>query len=261
MTLMSEYWSAGGFPDHSLTGIEDLDELEQGFAMPNYLPGQAPVPTTGGGYATAVPTGGGAVTSVFRAAPTILDPTAWSWGGGGAQVPYTGGPAPDAIRQAVDQAVSGVPALGSIPALIGAALNVRNGTGPLPGALGAMTESIYGTPNLPSLAALRSGLAMATPVAPETAMEAYPQLAGSAERIGRAIVRRILGVTNPQLGALRDMVQARAVQVQATAEHRTIMGEEEFKQRVIDRLEAIARRTGANGVGGSSTVRGAWRRY
>ena len=271
---IEDYILAGGFNGAGSvpTGIEDIDELEQGgFAMPNYLPGQEPVSTPGGGYAQAVGVGG-QVSSATTAGRGTWQPATFFTPG--RLVPTTT-PAPTmlpSLSQGIDQATKGAPAPTGLGAIIGAGLGgmpsmVQDGTGALPGNLGNAIAELYGTSALPPGGTVPVGLARAVPVigGGMTGVDSeWAGLAGHSERIGRAIVRRVLGVTEPQLAEIQQWIQHRNAQLQATAEHREIVNDELFKRNMLRGMFAIANRVGASisqYMDGGNAAAPAWRRY
>lgn len=111
--------------------------------------------------------------------------------------------------------------LGGLPSIFG------GGTGVLPGALGQTAAGMFGVPALP-------GAGLAAGMWPD--QQGYNQLAQHTSAAGRAIVQRIAGMTLPELSAIRQLLERRASQIQATAEHRTINSDAEWRQRIQELL-------------------------
>lgn len=111
--------------------------------------------------------------------------------------------------------------LGGLPGIFG------GGTGPLPGALGGTAQGMYGVPAVPPYG-------IAGQMFPDQA--AYNQLAQHTSAAGRAIINRIMGLTNPQLAQIQALLERRASQIQATAEHRTIQSAEQWRNRILELL-------------------------
>jgi hypothetical protein len=67
----------------------------------------------------------------------------------------------------------------------------------------------------------------------------YPQLADHTEKAGRAVVRRVLAATMPQLDQLRQMLDYRRNQIQATAEHNQLTTANAFQNQVLGQLAGM----------------------
>lgn len=151
------------------------------------------------------------------------------------QAPQPGGVLGN-ISQGVGQALGLGGAGGPLGSLFGAGVGgTIPGTGPLPGALGQAATSLFGQPNLP-------------PRVDTLPTAQYNELAQHTEKAGRAIVRRILGATAPELRQIRQLLAQRRNQIQATAEHRQLNAAADAHREVLGYLGAIA--TGNN-----------WKRY
>lgn len=143
------------------------------------------------------------------------------------------------ITQGIGQALGMGGAQNPLGSLFGAGIGgTIPGTGPLPGALGQAAANQFGYPALP-------------PRAETFPTAAYDSLAQHTEKAGRAIVRRILGATAPELRQIRQLLAHRRNQIQATAEHRQINAADAAHREVLGYLGAIAN-------GGAA---GAWKRY
>jgi hypothetical protein len=146
-----------------------------------------------------------------------------------------------AFEQAAAQALGMGPASSPLGSLLGAGLGgTAPGTGPLPGTLGALASQVFGQPGFPP-----GGNAV------------LPQLATHTEQVGRAIVRRILGATMPQLDAIRQLIEYRRNQIQATAESHQLSTAAAFHGQVMGQLQALQSAVASGpGVGP-----GGWARY
>jgi hypothetical protein len=141
-----------------------------------------------------------------------------------------------ALGQGIGQATGITPASTGIGSLLGAGFGgLPFGTGPFPGALGAMMQGRFGQPGLPP----------AWAVEPQSVTGGdWRDAATHAERVGRAVVSRITGTTEPQLAEIRRWLRQRAAQIQATAEHRQVMSDADFKSSVIEQLLQVRRQLG-----------------
>lgn len=143
------------------------------------------------------------------------------------------------ITQGIGQALGMGGAQNPLGSMFGAGIGgTIPGTGPLPGALGQAATNLFGQPNLP-------------PRVDTFPTAAYDSLAQHTEKAGRAIVRRILGATAPELRQIRQLLAHRRNQIQATAEHRQLNAADAAHREVLGYLGAIA-----NGSGP-----GMWKRY
>jgi len=71
------------------------------------------------------------------------------------------------------------------------------------------------------------------------------------ERTARELVQRVKDELGPQLNEIRSLARERALQVQATSEHREVVARDEFRREVLAALRRIeaqgARAAGAGG--------------
>lgn len=70
------------------------------------------------------------------------------------------------------------------------------------------------------------------------------------ERTARELVQRVKDELGPQLNEIRSLARERALQVQATSEHREVVARDEFRREVLAalrRIEAQGARAGAGG--------------
>ena len=157
-----------------------------------------------------------------------------------------------AINQGIDQLVNGIPAPSGLGSLFGAGFGAPiYGTGNVPGALGAQFEAQFGRPQLPpGMVRTQSGLLAATPYAGDANWNA---LANHSEQVGRAVVRRVLGVTEPALNDVKKALAERQMQVQATAEHNILTDDMAFKKAVISHLVKLGQEKFGPAYGGSLT--------
>ncbi len=149
------------------------------------------------------------------------------------------------IMQGVGQALGLGPAMTPIGSLFGAGIGgVDTGTGPLPAPMGLAAQQAFGQPSIPPGA---GGL--------------YPALTDHTEKVGRAIVRRILGATLPQIDAIRQLVEYRRNQIQATAEHSQLATAQAFQNEVVSKLQALQGSVAAGALATGPTGQGGWERY
>lgn len=135
--------------------------------------------------------------------------------------------------QGIDQSL-GMPAGSPFGSMMGAGLGgLLGGTGPLPDPFARIAQHLYGSGGLPP----------ANMVDPRDVLAGgdYNRLATHIEKAGRAIVKRVAGITDPQLAEIRKWLRERSAQIQATGEHRAIMSNVDFKAAVIEHLLAISR--------------------
>ena len=59
------------------------------------------------------------------------------------------------------------------------------------------------------------------------------------ERVSRELVQQVKDALGPELAQIRQMANERALQVQATAEHREIVARDEFRREVLERLRRL----------------------
>lgn len=149
-------------------------------------------------------------------------------------------PIPAALIPALGQGIGQATGLGAastgIGSLLGAGMGgLPFGTGPLPGPLGNLMQGRFGSPNLPP--------AWAVEPASVTRGD-WRDAADHAEKVGRAVVSRVTGTTGPQLAEIRRWLRQRAAQIQATAEHRAVMSDADFKSTVIEQLLQLRRQLG-----------------
>lgn len=170
------------------------------------------------------------------------------------------------VREGIQQAVTGQTATNWLGSILGAGIGGPGlGTGALPGILGQRAQELFGAAGLPAAAIWTQSGLRPTNYATDPA---WMSLATDVDRVGRQTVSSLLGATQPQLDGIRRMLEHRATQVQATAEHDRLMQLERYQREVLALLQHIAIRTGArtpldfainnfatNGGGGQ------WRRY
>ena len=236
---MDEFIQAGGLRGEPYN-VDDLDALEDGIALPGLF--VSPSPTTARIVTPVSSTPGGGPITVGAVRPTI--------GRRGATA-LTAAQATSLLGQGIRQATTGQPADSKAGALVGAGLGGTDmGTGALPGALGEQAQDLLGQPGLPpvvAIAPVRPTGPMAQPMGYDGGLStdpAYQALATHTERAGRAVVRRIIGATDPQLAEIRVALRRRAEQIRATSEHRAIMSHMAFQMLVLAHLHAIARSMG-----------------
>ncbi len=151
-----------------------------------------------------------------------------------------------ALGQGIGQATGIVPASTGIGALLGAGMGgLPFGTGPFPGPLGDMMQRRFGQQALPP----------AWAVEPSSVTRGdWRDAADHAEKVGRAVVARVTGTTEPQLAEIRRWLRQRAAQIQATAEHRAVMSDSDFKSTVIEQLLQMRRQLGLAPSGGAPVL-------
>ncbi len=59
------------------------------------------------------------------------------------------------------------------------------------------------------------------------------------ERVARDLVQQVKDALGPELAGIRQMAQERALQVQATSEHRELVARAEFRREVLERLRRL----------------------
>lgn len=161
-----------------------------------------------------------------------------------------------AISQGIDQLVNGIPAPSALGSMFGTGFGTPvYGTGPVGGALGAQFQAQYGRPMLPpGMVRTQTGQLAATQFANDPTWNAY---ADHSEKVGRAVVRRVLGVTEPALADVKKALAERQMQVQATAEHNILTNDVDFKKAVISHLVKIGQSvygpSYSGGLSGSSS--------
>lgn len=176
---------------------------------------------TGGGAP-----GGGGAGGLLGGLPIVGPLLSGITGGGG-----LGGLLPG-LGQGVTQAMGQAPASSPLGSLLGAGMGgLPFGTGPLPDPLGLFAQRQFGTSALPPASVVDSQSVLAGP---------WRDLATHTERIGRAVVSRVMGITGPQLQEVRDWLRQRGAQLQATGEHRNILADADFKTAVIQHLLGIS---------------------
>lgn len=186
----------------------------------------------GGGKPSGEGAGGGAAGGLGGMASGLV-------GGlmGGGKNPVSG--LVSGLGQGIDQTTVGIPAQNPLGSILGAGMGgLFGGTGPLPDPLGLFARKNFGAPFLPAPHLLdpmglfnsQGGFNQAHP---------WTQLASHSEKIGRAIIKRLLGITEPELKEIKELLRHRAAQIQATGEHRTLQNQQDFKTRVIELLLGI----------------------
>lgn len=250
MTEMRDFLSAGGFDADE---TEDLASDAMGFFSNLPVVGGLVKAVTGQGGTTGGTSSGGGITGLLSGGPAQLlaslpmppmPPMPMLPGVGALPMPPIPSALIPAMGQGIGQATGIAPAGTGIGALLGAGMGgLPFGTGPFPGALGAMMQGRFGQPGLPP----------AWSVEPASVTRGdWRDAADHAEKVGRAVVARVTGATEPQLSEIRRWLRQRAAQIQATAEHRQVMSDADFKSSVIEQLLQLRRQLGL--VPGSSPV-------
>jgi hypothetical protein len=210
--------------------------------------GDGTAPATGGGLLGAV-TGGGGPGGLLASLPLPPMPPLMKEGIMGLPMPPIPPVLIPALAQGIGQATGLAPAQTGIGSLLGAGMGgLPFGTGPFPGPLGDMMQRHFGGPSLPP----------AWSVEPSSVTRGdWRDAADHAEKVGRAVVARVTGTTGPQLTEIRRWLRQRAAQIQATAEHRAVLSDADFKSTVIEQLLQLRRQLGLVPAGSPPTMYGA----
>jgi len=122
-----------------------------------------------------------------------------------------------------------------LPALLGGAGGAGGGAG---GALGTSTAGAFLAQQLQRMAEQRDPAAQAG-LAELGRRATLDPIAQGQEQASRETVRAIRDTLGPELEAIRAAARERALQVQATAEHRDIVARDEFRRQILERLARL----------------------
>lgn len=165
-----------------------------------------------------------------------------------------GGGLNGALGQGLGLGPAGTPGAG----LLGTGLSGgfgAGGTGPLPGQLGDILHGILGATVAPALQ-------QANQLAADRGMaNEFERLKRATVDTGRGVAQRVLGVSKGDLDNITAMLDRGQTQIAATAEHRNINNDGEFKNQVKSQLDSINHRLGLLQRGQAQLAAPTGRRY
>lgn len=174
----------------------------------------------------------------------LLGPIGSIFGGGGSSggiLPGLPGPIGGLI-QGVTQSLGLGSGKDPLSSILGAGLGgvLPFGTGMLPGAIGQAAQGIFGQSGIPPVNQMQG-----------INRQSILDIAGMSEETGRKILEKATGITSGDLADIKKMLKDRALQIDATAEHRDIVAKDAFKDEVRNMMKIIMARLNLRPVAGT----------